>query len=163
MTGRALAIQILARVARTDAYLNVVLDALLAEHRPGDPREAALATELAYGATRRQLALDEVLAGASDRALLKLEDRVLAALRIGAYQLFYMRIPRHAAVAATVGALKELGLSRASGFANAVLRRISALEALPLPPESEGRGTSRSGRAIPSGWWSGGSASSAAS
>jgi len=137
MTGRALAIQVLARVARTDAYLNVVLDALLAEHRPEDPRDAALATELAYGATRRQLALDEVLSGASGRALGKLEDRVLAALRIGAYQLFYLRIPRHAAVGATVEALKELGLGRASGFLNAVLRKISTLDALPLPPESE--------------------------
>src|SRR5208283_1540775 len=58
----------------------------------------------------------------------------LAALRVGAYQLFYGRMPARAAVAETVQALKEVGLARAAGFVNAVLRKLSALPAQPLPP-----------------------------
>jgi 16S rRNA (cytosine967-C5)-methyltransferase len=137
MTARALAVRVLARVAATDAYLNAVLDAQLSESPPKDPRDAALATELCYGTARRELALDSLLRTLADRPLEKMEDRVLAALRIGAYQLFYTRIPRRAAVAATVEALKEVGVARASGFANAILRKASKLDSLPLPSPTE--------------------------
>lgn len=137
MNARALAISVLARVEATDAYLNVVLDAQLSESPPDDPRDAGLVTELCYGATRRRLTLDHALAAHADRRLETIEDRVLAALRLGAYQLFYMRIPRHAAVGETVEALKSLKLARAAGFVNAILRKLSRLEAPPLPPESD--------------------------
>jgi len=36
-----------------------------------------------------------------------------------------------------VEGLKQLGLSRAAGFVNAVLRKVAALESIPLPPESD--------------------------
>jgi 16S rRNA (cytosine967-C5)-methyltransferase len=137
MNARALAISVLARVEATDAYLNVVLDAQLAESPPEDPRDAALVTELCYGATRRRMTLDYALTQFADRKLESIEDRVLAALRIGAYQIFYLRIPRHAAVGETVEALKALKLARAAGFVNAILRKLSQLESPPLPPESE--------------------------
>ncbi|MCC6332981.1 MAG: 16S rRNA (cytosine(967)-C(5))-methyltransferase RsmB [Myxococcales bacterium] len=136
-TARTIAIQVLARVAATDAYLNVVLDSVLDELPPKDPRDAALATELAYGATRRQLTLDFAISTHADRKLDAMEDRVLAALRIGAYQLFFTRIPKHAAVADTVEALRQVGLGRASGFVNAILRKLSPLESAPLPPSSD--------------------------
>jgi hypothetical protein len=70
----------------------------------------------------------------ADRKLDALEDKVLAALRVGAYQIFFMRLPHHAAVAETVEALKSLGLQRAAGFCNAILRKLAALESPPLPP-----------------------------
>ncbi len=134
MTARALAIEVLSRVEATDAWLTPVLDARLSESPLRDARDAALVTELCYGTTRRRLALDFALASVSDRRLATLEDRVLAALRLGAYQLFYTRVPPRAAVAETVEAIKELGLARASGFVNAVLRKLSALSEQPLPP-----------------------------
>ncbi|NMO19922.1 16S rRNA (cytosine(967)-C(5))-methyltransferase RsmB [Pyxidicoccus fallax] len=137
MNARALAINVLARVRATDAYLNVVLDTLLSESPPKDPRDAALVTELAYGATRRQLALDYAIARFADRKLDALEDKVLAGLRIGAYQIFHTRVPARAAVAETVQALKEVGLARAAGFANAILRKLADLPAPPLPPASD--------------------------
>ncbi|MEW5737879.1 MAG: 16S rRNA (cytosine(967)-C(5))-methyltransferase RsmB [Myxococcota bacterium] len=136
-TARTIAIQVLSRVAATDAYLNVVLDSVLDELQPKDPRDAALATELAYGATRRQLTLDYAIAAHADRKLDAMEDRVLAALRIGAYQLFFTRIPKHAAVADTVEALRQVGLGRASGFVNAILRKLSPLDAPPLPSPAD--------------------------
>jgi 16S rRNA (cytosine967-C5)-methyltransferase len=137
MNARALAIDVLARVEATDAYLNVVLDQRLAEAPFRDPRDAALVTELCYGTLRRRLGLDRVISEFSDRKLPALEDRVLAALRVGSYQIFHSRVPRRAAVSETVEGLKQLGLSRASGFVNAVLRKVAALEAIPLPPEAD--------------------------
>ncbi|MDC0713939.1 16S rRNA (cytosine(967)-C(5))-methyltransferase RsmB [Stigmatella sp. ncwal1] len=137
MSARTLAIQVLARVRATDAYLNVVLDTALSEAPPKDARDAALATELSYGTTRRQLALDYAITRFADRKLDAMEDRVLAALRVGAYQLFHTRVPARAAVAETVQALKDLGVERAAGFVNAILRKLAALPAAPLPPESD--------------------------
>lgn len=55
---------------------------------------------------------------------LKRRDRLLGALlRVGLTQLAVLRIPDHAAVSATVAATSLLGLSRAGGLVNAVLRR----------------------------------------
>jgi 16S rRNA (cytosine967-C5)-methyltransferase len=137
MNARALAIEVLARVEATDAYLNVVLDERLDSSPLDDPRDAGLVTELCYGTTRRRLTLDHAIGQFADRKLDSMEDRVLAALRIGAYQIFFSRVPRHAAVGETVGALKVLKLERAAGFVNAILRKIGALEKPPLPPESD--------------------------
>ncbi|MBE2248653.1 MAG: 16S rRNA (cytosine(967)-C(5))-methyltransferase RsmB [Myxococcus sp.] len=137
LTARALAIQVMARVAATDAYLNVVLDSVLDEFQPKDPRDAGLVTELCYGATRRLMALDYALTTVADRKLESIEDKVLAALRLGAYQLFFMRVPKHAAVGETVDALKAVGLARATGFTNAILRKLSALDAPPVPDGDE--------------------------
>jgi 16S rRNA (cytosine967-C5)-methyltransferase len=137
MKARALAIEILARVEATDAYLNVVLDHQLSGQPLDDPRDAGFATELCYGTTRRRLTLDHAIRGFSQRRLEQLEDRVLAALRIGAYQIFYLRVPARAAVSETVEALKDLGLERAAGFVNAILRRLADLPGLPLPPEAD--------------------------
>lgn len=130
-TARQVAISVLARVAATDAYLNVVLDTVLDEETLKDPRDAGLVTELCYGATRRRITLDNVLMQFADRSLESIEDRVLAALRLGVYQLFFMRIPKHAAVGETVDALKAVGLERAAGFVNAILRKASTLTELP--------------------------------
>jgi 16S rRNA (cytosine967-C5)-methyltransferase len=137
MTARALAIEVLARVAATDAYLNVVLDTMLDEEPLADPRDAGFVTELCYGTTRRLLTLDAVLRRFADRGLETIEDRVLAALRLGAYQVFFMRVPPHAAVADTVEALKVVGLERAAGFVNAILRKVTALPGLPAAEGDE--------------------------
>lgn len=137
MNPRALAIRILARVEATDAFLGVVLDAQLSEHAPEDPRDAALVTELCYGTMRRRMVLDRAIESASNRRLEQMEELVLAAVRVGAYQLFFSRIPKHAAVGETVQALKALKLARAAPFANAVLRKLSSLEAPPLPSRDE--------------------------
>ena len=137
VTARSLAISVLSRVAATDAYLNVVLDSMLDEQPLNDARDAGLVTELCYGTTRRQLTLDAVLLKFADRGLDAIEDRVLAALRLGVYQLFFTRIPRHAAVGETIDGLKAVGLERAAGFVNAILRKAAALTELPKPEGDE--------------------------
>jgi len=113
-----------AAVHRDDAYANLVLPAILARADLSD-RDAALATELTYGTLRRQGTLDEIIAAAADRPVDRIDPPARDALRLGAYQLLYTRVPAHAAVSATVGLVKVVAPG-ATGFANAVLRRVSA-------------------------------------
>jgi len=60
------------------------------------------------------------------RPLPSLDPRVLNALRIGAYQIYYMdRVPERAAVSSTVDAIKHGGVPNAASFVNAILRRVA--------------------------------------
>jgi 16S rRNA (cytosine967-C5)-methyltransferase len=122
--ARLAAYQLLRAVSVEDAYANLALPALLAEHNLGG-RDAALATELGYGTVRATGTLDEVIAGCVDRPLTDVEPAVLDLLRLGTYQLLRTRIPRHAAVATTVDLARATDNGRAAGFLNAVLRKIA--------------------------------------
>ncbi len=136
MSARAIAFQVLLQVERADAYLNVALDAALKSAGALPRQEAALATELCYGVARRQLALDAAIAAHSSRPIKKLETAVLVALRLGAYQLLYLdRVPAHAAVSESVELVRKQGLVRATGFVNAILRKLAAQLEVPLPNE----------------------------
>lgn len=88
-----------------------------------DPRDRGLAQELAYGAIRLRGRLDVELARLSNRPLERLEPPVLAALRLGLYQLRETRIPAHAAVDATLEATGPAVSAGARGLINAILRR----------------------------------------
>jgi 16S rRNA (cytosine967-C5)-methyltransferase len=127
--ARMVAFQALRAVDERDAYANLVLPTLLreAERKGGlDRRDAALATELVYGALRRQGTYDAVIAACVDRPLRDVDPPVLDVLVLGAHQLLGTRIPPHAAVSATVELARAvLGDGRAK-FVNAVLRRIAA-------------------------------------
>ncbi|HWV37248.1 MAG TPA: 16S rRNA (cytosine(967)-C(5))-methyltransferase RsmB [Vulgatibacter sp.] len=131
---RAIALSVLRRVERDAAFANLALDAELSAAGRLDPRDAGLATELAYGCLRRRAALDHALAPLSKQPLEKLERPVLDLLRVGAYQLLHTRIPPHAAVGETVSTARRVGLGRAAGLANAILRHLAREGAPPLPP-----------------------------
>ena len=136
MTARAVAFRVLQQGERADAYLNVALDAALRSAGALSRQDAALATEISYGVARHSLALDAALARHSKRPIKKLETGVLVALRIGAYQLLFLeRVPSHAAVDATVELAKQQGFARASGFINAILRKIADDRTIPLPDD----------------------------
>ncbi|HWO67676.1 MAG TPA: transcription antitermination factor NusB [Umezawaea sp.] len=122
--ARLAALDTLRAVRQRDAYANLVLPKLLRERRITG-RDAALATELAYGSARAQGLLDAVIGACSDRPLSEVDGLLLDALRLGAYQLLRTRIPAHAAVASTVDLVRGGQGSGAAGFVNAVLRRIT--------------------------------------
>ena len=121
---RRTAYDVLAAVADRDAYANLLLPRLLAD-RSLTGRDAALATELAYGTLRGLGTYDAVLAACSDRPLNKLDPPVLQVLRLGAHQLLATRVGAHAAVATSVDLVKAVSGPRASGYVNAVLRRVA--------------------------------------
>jgi 16S rRNA (cytosine967-C5)-methyltransferase len=123
--ARRAAFDVLRAVSERDAYANLALPALLRERGiPG--RDAAFATELAYGASRTRGLLDAVIGAAAGRPPDHINPVLLDLLRLGAYQLLRTRVDTHAAVDTTVEqAAIEFDSARA-GFVNAVLRTIAA-------------------------------------
>jgi 16S rRNA (cytosine967-C5)-methyltransferase len=86
-------------------------------------RDRAFAMRIAYGVVQRRATLDHVLGSLADRQVAGLDAPVLAALRLGAYQLLFMDgVADHAAVTESVDLAREAG-SRGHGLVNAVLRR----------------------------------------
>ncbi len=121
---RWVAYDTLRAVSESDAYANLLLPREL--RRAGlSGADAALATELTYGTLRRQGTYDAIIADAAGRETADIDPAVLDALRLGAHQLLAMRTPTHAAVNETVRQVRQAAGAPASGFANAVLRRIS--------------------------------------
>jgi len=137
---RDAAISVLARVDRDDAFADIVLDRALREARFPEPRDRGLLTELVMGTLRRRGTIDFALLPFLSRPLEKTDAYVRNALRVGAYQLFYTRIPDRAALNETVAAVKAARGGGAAGFVNAVLRGIVRAGKVPvLPPEGDPR------------------------
>ena len=135
--AREVAARVLERVETDASFADSALDAELTSRRP-EPRDAALATELVYGALRWQGYLDWILAPHSRRRLSSLDPRVRVLLRMTAYQIAFLeRVPAFAAVNDAVTlAPRSPGVS---AFVNAVLRsfaRRGAREREPAPPRN---------------------------
>ena len=122
--ARRLAFDALRRVNGNAAYANLALADLLAERRLTS-RDAAFATELVAGTCRAQGSYDLILAAAAGRSTASLQPAVLDLLRLGTHQLLAMRVPAHAAVAATVDLAAATVGRRVTGLVNAVLRRVA--------------------------------------
>lgn len=122
--ARQAALDTLRAVSEHDAYANLVLPNLLRQRRLSG-QDAALATELAYGACRARGLLDAVIAACVDRNLSKVDSELLDVLRLGTYQLLRTRIPPHAAVSSTVNLARTASGAHTAGFVNAVLRKVS--------------------------------------
>jgi 16S rRNA (cytosine967-C5)-methyltransferase len=121
--ARLAALEVLKAVRVDDAYANLTLPRVLAEHGLSG-RDAAFATELVSGTIRMQGTYDAII----DACLTKprLEAKVRDVLRLGTHQLLSMRVPDHAAISSSV----ELARARVGvgpvGLVNAVLRKVAA-------------------------------------
>lgn len=87
-----------------------------------DPRERALAQELAYGTLRWYHRLDTLLGYLLAKPLKARDRDIQALLLVGLYQLLILDMAAHAAVSETVEAARALGKDWASGLVNGVLR-----------------------------------------
>lgn len=121
--ARGAAYDLLHEVAAEDAYANLVWPRILREANLRD-RDAAFATELAYGTLRWRAFLDAVIAECVDRPLDRLDPRVWDLLRLGTYQILMMATAEHAAVAETVNLAKSVAGEGPARLVNAVLRRV---------------------------------------
>ncbi|MGD1214534.1 MAG: transcription antitermination factor NusB [Terriglobales bacterium] len=122
--ARAVAFEILLRVEREESYAAELLhSARLAKL---SSRDHGLATELVMGVLRWQSLLDQRLAAASSQKIERLDGEVLAALRLGVYQLLFLsRVPTRAAIFESVELVKAARKRSAASFVNAVLRTIA--------------------------------------
>src|SRR5947208_1435570 len=128
-SARRVALDALLRIDTEGAYANLVLPPMLHGSRLG-ARDRAFVTELVYGTTRMRRACDWV-AGRFVNEPERIEPIVRNVLRLGSYQLVFLRTPAHAAVATSV----DLAPERARGLVTAVLRKVAS-EAVrwPDPP-----------------------------
>jgi 16S rRNA (cytosine967-C5)-methyltransferase len=133
--ARACAWAVVRRVFEEDAWADRALHGEAGRLHLSQ-RDRALATHLAYGTVQRRATLDALIATLSGRPVDQLDPPVLAALRLGAFQLLFLdRVPAHAAVGESV----ELAKAASPGggrLVNAVLRRAARegrtwLDALP--------------------------------
>jgi len=119
VSARSLAARITANVVRNSLSLEAAFQASV---QPA-LRDASLVRALCYGVLRwhhlLQWQADELLT----RPLKRGDVELAALIRIGLYQLQWLRVPDHAAVSATVSAADSLGKTNAKGLVNAVLRR----------------------------------------
>ena len=123
--ARAAAFDILTRVERENSYASELLHS--AAYANLSKADHALTTELVMGVLRWRSRLDEEIAAESSQPISKLDLEVLLALRLAVYQLRYLdRVPAAAALNESVELVKRARKRSATGFVNAVLRKLSA-------------------------------------
>ena len=120
MNPRLAAARALAAVLSGKASLNSSLPAQLDKV---DERDRGLTQDLAFGTARWQPRLDLLAAQLLQKPFKAADADVQALMLVGLYQLFYTRIPAHAAIGETVGCADKLKKPWAKGLLNAVLRR----------------------------------------
>jgi 16S rRNA (cytosine967-C5)-methyltransferase len=122
---RDVAVRVLTRI-QDGAYASATLDGEV--RRAGlDRRDAALASQIVYGALRVLPRLDAALGRHLHRGPEKLDPWARALLWAGAYQLLYLeRVPVHATVDESVRLARRERGPKVGGFVNAVLRKIAA-------------------------------------
>ena len=133
MNVRKLALDTLSKCESAAQYANLALDARIKKYNiSGDDR--SLFTVLVYGTIEHKLTLDYYIGLLSDLPESKIDAQTRNILRLGLYQIIYMRTKDHAAVNETVALAPE----KSRGFVNAILRNyIRRRESLPLPDKSE--------------------------
>ncbi|OIH93537.1 RsmB/NOP family class I SAM-dependent RNA methyltransferase [Curtobacterium sp. MCBA15_001] len=124
-SARRVAFDVLRAVQVDDAYANLLLPTRI-RRAALSPRDAGFATELTYGTIRMIGRYDAIVEAASGRRVANIEADVLDVMRLGVHQLLALRTPTHAAVSATVELAREVGAHRATGFVNAVMRKVAA-------------------------------------
>ncbi len=119
--ARICAYAVIRRVFEQGAYAD---RALQTEASSLDARDRALAMRLAFGAIQRRATLDHLIERLAGRPVAKLDAPLLAALRLGLYEMLYTSgAPDRAVVADAVELAKLHGPRAAHGLVNAVLRR----------------------------------------
>jgi 16S rRNA (cytosine967-C5)-methyltransferase len=122
--ARAVAHSVLIRFEAGDGLLSSLTDRALNRAPWLDRRNRAFAKALAQGVVRHRRRIDWVLAALSKTPVEEIEPRVLAALRLGVFQLLHMGgVPDSAAVNTSVELVKPAE-DRLVSFVNGVLRNV---------------------------------------
>jgi 16S rRNA (cytosine967-C5)-methyltransferase len=134
-SARGLALDILATAARRGRAVEDLLAATLARHPDLSRQDRGLLLELVQGVKRWEIRLDFMLSQLCKQPLKRLHPLVLQILRLGAYQLLRLdQIPPRAVLHESGNLAKARRLPRSHvGLVNAVLRRLAAGDAPPLP------------------------------
>jgi len=121
---RGIAVKILNRIDRTDAYLDKMLDLELksSELKSNDK---ALLYEIVHGVIRHLGRIDWVLTGFYKGQFSKCVPNIKNSMRVALYQILFLdKVPAYAAVNEAVEFVKKLQGEKSANMTNAVLRNI---------------------------------------
>jgi 16S rRNA (cytosine967-C5)-methyltransferase len=122
---RGLAVKILNRVERTDAYLNKLLDNEMRSTELSGP-DKALLYEIVHGVVRWMGRLDWILNGFYKGTFSKAIPNLKNGLRVALYQILFLdRVPDYASINEAVEFVKRLQGQTPANLTNAVLRNIA--------------------------------------
>lgn len=122
---RYLSYLILRRVFKEGAYADKALFNILKQSKL-EERDRAFVKELTFGSIKRRQLLDYLIARNLNRPLEDLDSDLINILRLGAYQICFLRVPDYAAVNEMVDLTKSVVGKGTDKLANAVLRKIAS-------------------------------------
>jgi len=109
-------------VSRIVAQGNSLTD-VLPDYDSLQEKDKALARELTFGTLRHYYSLKAISRLLLNKPLKARDNNIYCLIIVGLYQLFYTRIPDHAALSETVQATVKLNKPWAKGLVNALLRK----------------------------------------
>jgi len=120
---REVAYAVLRRTFEADEYTEAAFRDE-AEKRKLAGRSRSQAMRMAYGAVQRKGSVDAIISGFIKKKGQRPNPPVMAALRLGIFELLFSDgTPDHAVVDQAVSLTKDSGAAHAAGFVNALLRR----------------------------------------
>ena len=124
--AREIALKILYKIDKEEAYSNIALDEIIKENKKKlDERDVGFISEIVYGVTSWRLTIDEILKKYSKLKLKKISPWIFNILRMGIYQIVFLdKVPKAAAVNESVNLAKRYGHKGSSQFVNAILRKV---------------------------------------
>lgn len=130
---RDAALRFLCDCERDSRYMNIAIGKALDQFT--EERDRAFFTLLVYGVAEKKVTLDYCISRYSSRPVSELERFTKYILRLGFYQLIFLKTPGHAAVNETVALARQSG---ERGFVNAVLRSYLRDESFAFPSKENG-------------------------
>ena len=132
MNVREIAYRSLIRIEKDKRYSSLEIESCISSSDL-QGEDKAFYTRLVYGVLERRITLDYVISSYSSKGISRLDLSTLVLLRLGAYQILFLdKVPASAAVNECVKLASRYS-SRSKGFINAILRKISLLNGIPLP------------------------------
>ncbi len=123
--AREAALRAIGAFRRNGAWPEDILNGIITKEGLSD-LDSALASRLCYGVLQNKLLCDYYISSFSSVRINKIEPKVMDILELSVYQLLFTeKIPASAVVNEAVKLTKKSAGPKASGFVNALLRRIS--------------------------------------
>ena len=124
--ARKLALNILYKVEKENAYTNILLNDVINKNKKElNNKDIGLISEIVYGVTTWRVTIDEIIKKYSKIKIKKISPWILNILRLSIYQIVFLdKIPKSAAVNEGVNLAKKYGNKGSVGFTNAILRKV---------------------------------------
>lgn len=134
MNLRGLAAKVVFQVLEKGVSLSVALPEQ--QQKLASGKDKALLAELCYGVMRYLPQLDKLISDCMSKPMKGKQRIVHQLLLIGCYQLYFTRIPAHAAISETAEACRQLKFDGLVKVVNGVLRNLQRNQA-PLPTDND--------------------------